>query len=343
MLLIETVALIEGFEFSPFLYMLPPYLAVVYFGKSAGYALLAFVEVVYIAKLSWYQPHWYLQRTNIFLVILFTFGALFVVTMARVVAREQASRVRAELLLAEVERSRQQLQTNAEQIAELATTEERNRVAREIHDSLGHALIAINVQLEKALIYYEQSPQEAVQAIADAKGVAKEALQDVRGSVRALRTPGIFFCTQSITSLVHQMQHGSLTVDLSVGGSEDGFSRQDLVALYRVAQESFTNIQKHAQARHVQVKLRFSEQEAYLSIQDNGCGFDPALLQQVKTAHAGGYGLQGMRERVELVRGSLQVNSQVGQGTTVAVTIPNRRGTLPSRDQSRLTQGARRT
>src|SRR5947207_5897144 len=101
--------------------------------------------------------------------------------------REQASRIRAEELLAEVERSHRQLQAYAERVAELATTEERNRVAREIHDGLGHALIAITLQLEKALVYQEKQPGIALQAVSDAKQVAKDALQDVRRSVSVLR------------------------------------------------------------------------------------------------------------------------------------------------------------
>ena len=104
-----------------------------------------------------------------------------------------------------------QLQAYTERVAELATTEERNRVAREIHDSLGHALIAINVQLEKALVYYNKQPQEALQAISDAKRVVKEALQDVRHSVRVLRTEQeAFASTQGIMLLVEQLGENGL-------------------------------------------------------------------------------------------------------------------------------------
>jgi len=236
--------------------------------------------------------------------------------------REQASRVQAEELLAEVKHAHHQLQVYAEQVAALATFEERNRVAREIHDSLGHALMAITVQLEKALVYHDSHPQEAVQAIRDAKSVAKDALQDVRRSVRTLRTEQeAFSCTRAIELLVERLRSSSLLVDFVVTGSEETFSRQALMTLYRVAQEGFTNIQKHAQATTVQVSLCFEEEEARLSINDNGRGFDALyLLTQLEELEEG-YGLRGIQERLELVGGSFRLESQPGSGTHLSVTV----------------------
>jgi signal transduction histidine kinase len=174
-----------------------------------------------------------------------------------------------------LERAHRQLQAYAERVAELATTEERNRIAREIHDGLGHVLIAITLQLEKALVYQEKQPEVAVQAVSDAKGVAKDALQDVRRSVSVLRTKREpFACTRGITLLVKQLREHGLSVDFEVDGSEERFSNDVLMTLYRFAQEGFTNIQKHAQASAVRVRLHFAEEEAHLSICDNGrlCG-----------------------------------------------------------------------
>src|SRR6266576_2631377 len=184
-----------------------------------------------------------LNPLSAFLAIAFCFTVVFVVLMARVVClekagriREQGSRIRAEELLAEVEHAHRQLQAYAERVTELATTEERNRVAREIHDGLGHALMAINVQLEKALVYYDKQPEEALQAISDAKQVVKEALQDVRRSVRALRTEQeVFACIQGITILVEQLRETALAVDFEVTGSEEQFSNVALLTFYCVA------------------------------------------------------------------------------------------------------------
>jgi signal transduction histidine kinase len=327
--LIQCTIPLEGFNFTPFLYLIPPYLAVVYFGNKVGYAMAALASGVYLAVLWWHQHDWYLNTLAIFLAITFCFGVVFVVLMARVVGlekagrvREQASRVRAEELLMEVERAHRQLQASAERVAELATTEERNRIAREIHDGLGHALIAITLQLEKALVYQDKQPEVAVQAVSDAKRVAKDALQDVRRSVRVLRTQREpFSLIQRITLLAERLRETALTVDFEVAGGEERFSNDALMTLYRVAQEGFANIQKHAQASEVQVCLHFSEEEAHLSINDNGRGFDTEHKQQQPERLDGGYGLPGIRERLALVGGSFQVVSQEGRGTQLFATV----------------------
>jgi signal transduction histidine kinase len=327
--------LIEGFNFTPFLFLIPPYLAVVYFGNRIGYVMAALAIAAYLVPVWLHNPHWYLNPISAFLAITFSFAVVFVVLMARVVCleragriREQASRIQAEALLAEVEHAHQQLQAYAERVAELATTEERNRVAREIHDGLGHALTAITIQLEKALVYYDKHPQEALQAMSDAKRVAKDALQDVRRSVRALRTEQEpFACTQGITLLVEQLRESSLAVDFEVTGSEERFSNPALLTLYRVAQEGFTNIQKHAQASRVEVSLLFAE-EARLSIRDNGCGFDAERRLQQPAKPQEGYGLRGIRERIELVGGNFHLESQAGRGTQLSVTV-TRTGIAP--------------
>ena len=327
--LIQCTIPLEGFNFTPFLYLIPPYLAVVYFGNKVGYAIAVLAIAMYLGAVWWHQHDWYLNTLSVFLAIIYCFGVVFVVLMARVVRlekagrlREQASRVQAEELLAEVEYAHRQLQVYAERVAELATTEERNRVAREIHDGLGHALIAINVQLEKALVYYDKHPQEALQAISDAKQVVKDALQDVRRSVRALRTEQEpFACTQKITLLVEQLRKNALEVDLEMTGSEKQFSNPARMTLYRVAQEGFTNIQKHAQASRVEVSLHFTEEEARLSIRDNGCGFEAERILQQKAMPLGGYGLRGIRERIELVGGTFHLESQADRGTQLSVTV----------------------
>ncbi len=328
-MLIGLAAVIEGFNFIPMLYLLLPYFVMVSFGYKMGYAMAALVTLIYFAQIWWFQHDWYLNRYSVLLAFLFVGGMVFVVVMARAILlekasrlREQASRIQAEELLTEVKHAHRQLQAYAEQVAALATLEERNRVAREIHDSLGHALMAINVQLEKALVYHDSHPQEAVQAIRDAKSVAKEALQDVRRSVRALRTrQEAFSCTRAIELLVERLRSSSLVVDFVVTGSEETFPRQALMTLYRVAQEGFTNIQKHAQATTVQASLHFEEEEARLNILDNGRGFDaPSRLTQLEGLEEG-YGLRGIQERLELAGGSFRLESQPGAGTHLSVIV----------------------
>ena len=327
--LIVCAILLEGLNFTPFLFLIPPYLAVVYFGNRTGYAIAALAIAAYLIPAWLHDPYWYLKPLSAFLAITFSLAVVFVVLMARIVGlekaghvREQVSRIRAEELLAEVEHAHQQLQMYAERVAELAATEERNRVARDIHDGLGHALIAVSVQLEKALVYYDKQPQEAFQAISDAKRVVREALQDVRRSVRALRTEQEpFACIQEITLLVDQLRVTGLTVDFDTSGSEEHFPHAVRMTLYRVTQEGITNIQKHAQASRVEVDLHFTEAEARLGIRDNGCGFDAEQRFPQQAAPQGAYGLRGIQERIALIGGTFHLESQRGSGTSLMVAV----------------------
>ncbi|HLG76105.1 MAG TPA: histidine kinase, partial [Ktedonobacteraceae bacterium] len=159
--LIEVLSWLDHIAYTPFLYLIPPFLACMYFGELAGYGMAALAWIVYFVKHMYYSPGWLSNGTERHYLVLFTMGLALVVMMARVVLKEKASRTRAEELLAELEISHRQLKEYAGQVAELATTTERNRLARDIHDTLGHFLTVINVQLEKALAYRDTKPQEA--------------------------------------------------------------------------------------------------------------------------------------------------------------------------------------
>lgn len=246
-------------------------------------------------------------------------GVILIFYVAYLIRQERLNRRRAEQLVRELEASHRQLQAYAAQVAELATTEERNRLAREIHDSLGHYMTVINVQLEKALTFRDRNPEEAEQAVRDSKQLASEALREIRRSVSALRdTPEAFSLSQALTKLVGNMNTGQFSIELDIQGDEAGFSRRSLMTLYRAAQEGLTNIQKHAQASRVTVRVRLNAQEADLFIEDNGQGFNPDTL----AGKAGSYGLQGVRERLELIRGSLKLESVPGEGTSLLITVP---------------------
>ena len=137
--------------------------------------------------------------------------------MAYLIRQERLNRRRAEQLVRELEESHRQLQAYAEQVAELATIEERYRLARDIHDSLGHYMTVINVQLEKALVFRDRNPEEAEQAVRESKRLAREALQEIRRSVSALRdTPETFSLCQTLTELVDNMNTGQFSIKLDI-------------------------------------------------------------------------------------------------------------------------------
>lgn len=321
--LIEVVALIDSFRFSPVLYLVVPFIGTLYFGRRVGGALAVLAWLIYPFKHLLSDPLWYRQPTEIQYFCVYTVGLVFAVAMAWVFTQEQASRTRAEQLLAELEVSHRQLQTYAGQVEELATARERNRLARDIHDSLGHYLTVINVQLEKALAFRDKKPEEADQAVSNAKTLASEALHEVRRSVSALRAAREGFSVRAaIQTLVERMQTGQVSVEVQIEGTEDGFAGESLMALYRAAQEGLTNVQKHAGAGHARLEVLFGADEAILRLSDDGRGFESARLADLAPGRVGGYGLQGVRERLELVGGSLHIESAPGAGTWLLARVP---------------------
>ena len=176
------------------------------------------------------------------------------------------------------------------------------------------------MQLEKALAFRLRDPSESERAILDAKQAAQDALRDVRRSVGALRQSTEFFSlTTALQDLVRRSSTDRLTVDLEVAGDEVGYSNSTLMALYRVAQEGLTNVQRHAEADQVKINLRIGKETAALTVYDDGKGFDLTELGSSSQEHQG---LVGMRERLELAGGQLTVQSSFQSGTKLMAVVP---------------------
>ncbi|MEW5960413.1 MAG: sensor histidine kinase [Chloroflexota bacterium] len=330
-----------GFLTPPLIILLVPFGVFLAFGGS--YGLSGLVWMVYlmarlrIASGLPLSSFWTGDERSLMFLIMVSLMLTFILAMAYLMHQERNNRLRAEKLLSELEASHRQLQNYAARVADLAAAEERNRLAREIHDSLGHYLTVINVQLEKAIAFRPRRPGEADQAVQDAKHLASAALQDVRRSVGSLRqTQEPFSLTQALAELVEHIANDQFSIELAVEGHEEGFSPLSLQTLYRAAQEGLTNIQRHARASRARLQITLAAQTADLSIEDNGQGFDPARLaeQEQNGEH---FGLQGVRERVELIRGSLKLVSEPGAGTRLLITVPkNPLDLVQSGDRSNL-------
>jgi len=304
-----------------FLLLIPPFRVCLYFGNRSSYIVASISWVSFCVKHLIDVP----DKTNSEMkdIVLFAMALVFVCTIARALREERESRERSEELLAELARSHTQLQAYAARAAEFATTEERNRLARDIHDSLGHYLTVTNVQIAKAIAFQYRDPTVAEQAMRDAKDTAHDALRAVRQSVGALRTtPDAFVFAGAMTALVERTRTDGCVIVVQTEGDEAFFGPETLTALYYVAQEALTNIQKHAGATAVSVQVCFGEHEANLTIRDNGGGFDLDTINDVDRGADGGYGFQSMRGRLARVGGRLIVASTPGAGTTLAVFAP---------------------
>jgi signal transduction histidine kinase len=223
----------------------------------------------------------------------------FVLLLSFTILREQRSRSRAEQLTQEVEI--------------LAATVERSRIAREIHDSLGHTLTALNVQIELAQKLQQRDPVRAGQSIDIAQTLATQCLQDVRHAVHSMQDRTIDLNT-AIQTLIQPLQnHADVKFDvyLKFPALPPTFSHQ----IYCIIQEGLTNIQRHAQATHVHLQGELIHDQIVVTLQDNGLGFD-------RDRATSGFGLRSMTERATSLGGHLTIASAPEQGTRIHLTAP---------------------
>ncbi len=213
----------------------------------------------------------------------------------------------------------EQLRHYALHIEKLATLQERNRIAREIHDSLGHSLTALNIQLEGGLKLWAKDPAQALSFLSEAKQLGTTALQDVRESVAALRSDPLkgISLAKGIRRLAQDFQRSSgIQPICQIEIAPDQTFQPDIEgSIYRIIQEALTNSCKHAQATQVKICLQATATEVQLQLEDNGKGFN----QHQNTT---GFGLQGMRERTQALGGTFELRTQVGAGCWIKVTIP---------------------
>ncbi len=248
--------------------------------------------------------------------IAFLAGIVFVVIFVRLALREQNARMEVERLAAELAEANRKLREYAAQAEELAIARERNRLAREIHDSLGHYLTVIHVQIEAARAVMENDRQRALEALSKAQSLVHEGLAEVRRSVAALRASPTESRSlpEAVAMLVEECRAAGILAELAVHGEPRPLSPQAELTLYRAAQEGLTNVRKHAHASRAGVTLDYREPGAVrLVVQDNGVGND-------KTD--GGFGLLGLRERASLLGGEVRIVTAPGQGFTLEVRLP---------------------
>lgn len=316
-LLVELVALADGLTYTSILYLTIPFPAFVMLGRRVGYSVSIGILLWLTAKFFIFKPDWLSNPTAVNSFALLFVSIALITIMAQVVQSERAGRHRTEMLLADLNESHKRLAEYADQVAELATVEERNRLARDIHDSLGHYLTVIGIQLEKARAIYDDDAVETLASIQNAKRMTDQALNDVRESVGTLREKKpTFVLYPALLRLVDNLKDSTFTVDLTIRGEEAYFTQHQLMSLYRAVQEGLTNIQKHAKAKQVSIEVNLSQDEAVLTLTDDGVGMTNLSPENE------GLGLRGLRERLELISGRLTIDSTIGLGTTLYIRIP---------------------
>jgi signal transduction histidine kinase len=279
-----TLVLVWASEQALFLLVLPPLLLVVLYAGVRWGVIAVVVTVAYAAVLNLGETPVdnYLRSTG------FVPGAIVAVAFAALMVRQR--------------------QANRE-LADLAATRERNRIARDIHDSVGHYLTVVHVQIEAARAIVARDPAAADECLHRAQDLARDGLGELRRSVSMLRESRAF--DASLARLIEDARAGGLIAVLEVEGTPRPLAPAVEVALYRAAQEALTNVQRHARATRVTCTLRHDAREVRLRIVDDGTG---------ASSTGGGFGLAGMRERVEAVGGTLAI--EPGPGFTIDVRVP---------------------
>jgi PAS domain S-box-containing protein len=200
-----------------------------------------------------------------------------------------------------------------------AVMEERNRIARDIHDTLAQGFTGVIVQLEAAEDASRRGlGQEAEQHIVTARSLARESLSEARRSVQALRPQSLEHggVTGALRALFGKLTEGTaLHTELKVAGVLRTLPADCEEALFRIAQEALTNVLRHAQASRFVATVTFARSEVRLELVDDGRGFDPA-------ARRDGFGLLGMRERVDAMGGAMKLKSANGHGTKLSIRLP---------------------
>ena len=201
--------------------------------------------------------------------------------------------------------------------SQLAAVEERNRIARDLHDSAKQQIFATTMQLSTAKVLLDIDPKQAKQHLIEAEQLAKQVQQELSGLIQELRPAqlegkGLF---QAVRESAETFQRqNNLTVDVRIQGERE-LPLHIEQAMFRIMQEALANVVKHSEATEIRLTLTATNDEITLSVHDNGVGFEQSQV-------GSGIGLYSMKERIEALQGKLRVTSSKEHGTTVTVSCP---------------------
>jgi signal transduction histidine kinase len=229
------------------------------------------------------------------------------------------------LMSAQRAQRRELAQTNvklteyANTLEQLAVSRERNRMARELHDTLAHTLSAVAIQLEALDALWDGDPQAARKTLLLSRDLTRSGLLETRRALQALRANpledlGLVLAMRHLAETTATRAGLQLSLDMSHKlGQLPPFAEQ---SVYRIAEEALNNTVRHANARHLTVSLKRNPKQVMLLIADDGLGFDTA--QPTQDGH---FGLLGMRERAALCNALLRIESAPGKGTSICLTL----------------------
>jgi signal transduction histidine kinase len=267
--------------------------------------------VAYVLATNGYAQNW---DTALSSLPIFIGGLFFIMIFTQVAVGEEQARHEVNRLIGDLEAANVRLREFATQVEDLAITKERNRLAREIHDGLGHYLTTIYMQIQASMAVMPNDPETATRMMEKAQNLSQEALQEVRRSVSSLRSEEDLPVPTRIEKLLQDGESSGLQTAFKMIGKPRELDSKKSVTLFRAAQEGFSNTRKHAQASNFTITLDYSDpQNVRMTLQDDGRGTNTI---------EGGFGLIGLRERLNLVEGNCEIFTSKGEGFTLQITIP---------------------
>jgi len=300
--------------------------AVSFFGRRYGFACIAVFSLATIGALLFSDegPLFGLAMGIFYSGMCILFGGY-----AHQVQKAEAAHEQNQRMFNELQTAHHQLQGYADQVASLAVEHERNRLARDLHDSVTQTVFSMNLAAQSTRILLEKEPPRASGQLLRLEELAANALSEIQSLVTQLRPRSVAEegLPTALRRLVSERQErDGLQVSLEVRG-EGTLSEEVSTGLYFIAQEALTNVAKHSGTRAATVRLNLDTGESCLEIEDRGLGFDPqATLNQ-----RGHLGLAGMSERAREIGWSLSVESRRGQGARIRVTENQPGGVVLSR------------
>jgi len=243
-------------------------------------------------------------------------GLIYIMVFTQMALDEEKSRREVERLVGELEDANQRLRIYADEIEHLAIIQERNRLAREIHDGLGHYLTTIHMQLQAAQAVLEREPKKAGESIEKARSQSQLALIDVRKSVAALRVDEVQ--NEDFELVVQRAIRPCQWIDIKTNYEVLGENRPLTTvlrdAIFRILQETVNNACKYSKAKNFYLTIDYTDQEKIkVMIADDGIGANE---------FHGGYGLRGVKERVEMLNGNFLIKTSKNSGFKIGIELP---------------------
>ncbi len=212
-----------------------------------------------------------------------------------------------------------------QQARELAALEERNRLAREIHDTLAQSLMGLHIQLEAAEDLLGQDPAAARAKIRSACALTKDSIEEARRSVWNLQPLALSAGTLTEAIQRELARSGERGIRSSIeieGEAPEAIDRRSEFTALRIVQEALSNVRQHSEANSVAVRLAFNPTTIHIRVSDDGVGFEPSSARGLLSPTGGGFGLTSMQERARLAGGQIEVRSAPGMGTQIELEIP---------------------